>query len=64
MAVPLVSALRGGRSRFLSVSSGTVWSTEQVPGQPGLHRETLFCCSLYHILAIYFTRNDWDSREK
>jgi hypothetical protein len=26
--------------RFLSSSSA--WSTKQVPGQPGLHRETLF----------------------
>jgi len=24
-----------------SMSSGLVWSTEQVPGQPGLHRETV-----------------------
>ena len=24
-----------------SLSSGLAWSTEQVPGQPGLHRETL-----------------------
>ena len=24
-----------------SLSSSPAWSTEQVPGQPGLHRETL-----------------------
>ena len=26
-----------------SPSSRPVWSTEQVPGQPGIHRETLSC---------------------
>ena len=30
-----------GRGRGNSVSSGPIWSTERVPGQPGLHRETL-----------------------
>jgi hypothetical protein len=30
-----------GRDRWISVSSRLVWSTEQVPGQPGVHRETL-----------------------
>jgi hypothetical protein len=33
---PLIPAL--GRQRFLS--SRPAWSTELVPGQPGLHRET------------------------
>ena len=26
-----------------SLNLRPVWSTQQVPGQPGLHRETLFC---------------------
>ena len=30
-----------GRGRQCSVSSGPAWSTKWVPGQPGLHRETL-----------------------
>lgn len=32
----------GGRSRQISESSRSAWSTQPVPGQPGLHRETLF----------------------
>jgi hypothetical protein len=31
----------GGRGRWISVSLRSAWSTKQVPGQPGLHRETL-----------------------
>jgi hypothetical protein len=31
----------GSRGQWISVSLRPVWSTEQVPGQPGLHRETL-----------------------
>jgi hypothetical protein len=31
----------GGRVRQISVSWRPAWSTESVPGQPGLHRETL-----------------------
>ena len=29
------------RQGWISLSSRPVWSTEQVPGQPVLHRETL-----------------------
>ena len=31
----------GGRGRWICVSSTPAWSTESVPGQPVLHRETL-----------------------
>jgi hypothetical protein len=31
----------GGRGRQIFVSSRPAWSTEQVLGQPGLHREIL-----------------------
>jgi hypothetical protein len=31
----------GGSGRWISVSLRPAWSTEQVQGQPGLHRETL-----------------------
>ena len=43
------SGVRGGQSSEFEaslvyrVSSRPVWSTEWVPGQPGLHRETLSC---------------------
>jgi hypothetical protein len=36
---PLIPALGAEAGRFLS--SRPVWSTEFVPGQPGIHRETL-----------------------
>lgn len=38
--IPLISA-SGGRGKQISVSSKQAWSTEQVPGQPGPHKETL-----------------------
>jgi hypothetical protein len=39
---PYNLSTRGGRGRWIFVSSGPAWSTEQVPGQPELiHRETL-----------------------
>jgi hypothetical protein len=31
----------GGRGRQISVNSRPTWSTEPVPGQSGLHKETL-----------------------
>ena len=31
----------GGRGRF-SVRLKPTWSTKEVPGQPGLHRESMF----------------------
>ena len=31
----------GGRGRWISVSLSPSWSTERVPGQPGLHRKVL-----------------------
>jgi hypothetical protein len=31
----------GSRGRRISVNSRPAWSTEQVPGQPGLHSEAL-----------------------
>jgi hypothetical protein len=37
--MPLDSAL--GRQRQVDLSSRTPWSTEQVPGKPRQHRETL-----------------------
>ena len=37
----LYSQHLGGRSRWIFVSLRPVWSTERVPGQPALHRETL-----------------------
>jgi hypothetical protein len=37
---PLNQAL-GGRGRWISKSSRPAWSTEWVPGQPGLDSETL-----------------------
>lgn len=33
----LQSQYSGGRGKRMSVSSRSVWSTEQVPGKPGLH---------------------------
>jgi hypothetical protein len=32
----------GGKSRWISVNLRPAWSTERVPEQPGLYRETLF----------------------
>jgi len=37
----LKSRHSGGRGRRISVSLRSAWSTDQVSGQPGLHRETL-----------------------
>jgi hypothetical protein len=41
--VPLIPALGWacGSDRWIFVSSRPAWSTEQVPGQLGLHKETL-----------------------
>ena len=37
----LATKIEGGRGRRISVSSRPAWSTKWVPGQPGLHRQTL-----------------------
>lgn len=39
-AVAMVGTV-GGRGRWISLSLRPSWSTEQVLGQPELHRETL-----------------------
>jgi hypothetical protein len=36
---PLIPAF--GRQRWISVSLRSAWSTGQIPGQPGIQRETL-----------------------
>jgi hypothetical protein len=41
-AAHLESQHLGGRGSRISVSSRPAWSTEQVPGQPGIHTGTLF----------------------
>ena len=38
---PALGAGAGSRGRQISVTSRPAWSTEQVPGQPGLHTEKL-----------------------
>jgi hypothetical protein len=32
----------GSRGKWISVNLKPAWSTDQIPGQPGLHSDTLF----------------------
>ena len=45
----------GGRGRRISVSSRLAWSTQLVPGQPGLHSETV--CVVEGDNAFVFSKN-------
>jgi len=36
----------GGRDKWISVSLRPAWSTQQVPGQPGIYSETILTYSL------------------
>ena len=48
--MPLFPAL--GRQRQVDLSSRLAWSTELVPGQPGLYRETLSKNQIIIIIII------------
>jgi hypothetical protein len=50
--MPLIPALRRQREADF-FSSRSASSTEQVPGQPGLHRETL--SQIFFLKLVYFS---------